>query len=283
MKVEAVKRLKPLERLCYWIQEREAIRLKKEAGEPKPWTDDSILQSFRFCCVRRMDDKVSRWLLDNWYNPNFDHPNMLPAIALARFINQPHALAEVGFPVVWDPEQIKVALYRVKARGQTVFNAAYMVRGNDGPDKIASVVDYNVQPLVDDPPAIDTRKMQLAWEALECRYGFGSFMAGQVVADLRWAVSGKWADRRKWAPMGPGSKRGLNRLLGQAIDEPMTQAEFLDYLTQLMKIGRARLPKKLTRRLEAHDWQNCCCEYDKYCRTLLGEGRPKQLYPGQGA
>jgi hypothetical protein len=44
--------------------------------------------------------------------------------------------------------------------------------------------------------------------------------------------------------------------------------------------GRKHLPMSITKRLEAIDWQNCCCEYDKYSRTLFGEGRPKQRYPG---
>lgn len=33
-------------------------------------------------------------------------------------------------------------------------------------------------------------------------------------------------------------------------------------------------------RLSAQDLQNCLCEFDKYERVRLGEGRPKQLYPG---
>ena len=60
MLLSKVKSMTPLNRLVYFITEREAIRLKKEAGEPKPWTSDPILQQYRFCNVRRMDDKVSK-------------------------------------------------------------------------------------------------------------------------------------------------------------------------------------------------------------------------------
>ena len=30
--------------------------------------------------------------------------------------------------------------------------------------------------------------------------------------------------------------------------------------------------------LTLHDVQNCMCEYSKYCRALLGEGKPKNTY-----
>ena len=107
MKIEAVKKLSVSSRLLYWIQEREKVRQLKEAGAPKPWTDDEVLQRYRFCNVRRMDDKVSRWLFENWYQPNFDHPNMLLACALARFINLPASLEVIGFPTQWRPDKIK--------------------------------------------------------------------------------------------------------------------------------------------------------------------------------
>jgi hypothetical protein len=42
----------------------------------------------------------------------------------------------------------------------------------------------------------------------------GSFMAGQFVADLRHVYTGAWADANTWAPLGPGSERGLAWLLG---------------------------------------------------------------------
>ena len=38
-----------LERYCYWQVEREQIRLRKEVQKnPPPWTNDPILQQFKF-------------------------------------------------------------------------------------------------------------------------------------------------------------------------------------------------------------------------------------------
>lgn len=284
MNIEEVKELSPLDRLCYWIKEREAIRLKKEKRLPKPWTDDAILQSYRFCCVRRMDDKVSQWLLKNWYMPNFDHPHMLYAVALARFINLPSSLSLIA-PLVFDGgpdwEGIKTVLRAHREKGNTIFNGAYMVRGNDGMDKIECVVDYYVRPL-ERLTELNTDSMEETWKLVLDSYGMGSFMAGQIVADLRWAVSGSWEDKNNWAPAGPGSIRGLNRLHERPIKTPLKQERFLTELRAMMKEVRKRIPRSIHGRLEAHDFQNCLCEFDKMERILFEGRRPKSLYPGKG-
>jgi hypothetical protein len=51
-----------INRFCYWQEEREIIRLQKEESNlPPPWTDDPILQEFKFCQVFREDDRTTRW------------------------------------------------------------------------------------------------------------------------------------------------------------------------------------------------------------------------------
>ena len=105
-------------------------------------------------------------------------------------------------------------------------------------------------------------------------------MAGQVVADLRCAIKGDWKDKCEWAPMGPGSKRGMNRLRSRPVNQPLSQEQFLGELRSLILLCSSKLPVVIHRRMEAIDFQNCLCEYDKYSRTLEGTGRPKQLYPG---
>jgi hypothetical protein len=182
MKTYQIKEMDPLARLLYWIKEREAIRRKRSGGRPAPYTSDPILHTYRFCNVRRMDDKVSDWLWRNWYEPNYDHPNMLAAVALARFVNLPESLDGLQ-PYVfrrWAPLEIAAALRDRKNRGLNIFNGAYMVRGNDGIDKVECVLKYYVQPLVSEPPAINRRCLEESHAALLPYYGWGSFMAGQV-------------------------------------------------------------------------------------------------------
>lgn len=288
MKIEEVKTLPVKERFVYWIVEREQIRLDREAGKPKPWTDDAILQKYRFCNVVRKEDKVSQWLLDNWYLPNYNHKNMLLACTIARFINLPSSLEAIGFPKRWNAERIKRILGKIKLSGANVFNAAYIIpcSASKGTDKLEWVTDKVVTPLFAMRNKLDPSSMENTWKVLMGQYGFGSFLAGQVVSDLRWAVDYKgeergyprWADCKDWAPKGPGSVRGMNRLLERNIKTPIKQEDFVDLLgTEVMSL-EDKLPHGLSVRMEAMDFQNCLCEFDKYERTLFEGRRPKALF-----
>lgn len=293
MELDQVRMLPPIGRLAYWIQERETIRIRKERGLTRPWTDDDILANYRFTNVRRMDDKVSRWLLSRWYEPNRNHPNMLAAASLARFFNLPYSLGLIGQYVFvsggprWDA--IKRVL-RSAAEEGPIFNGAYMVRGNDGIDKVECVLDYYVRPLIEriGRTRLDTSSMEGVWNMILPSYGFGSFMAGQVVADLRWALTGSWDDCYTWAPKGPGSAKGMNLLHERDEKTPLTQSFFGEELRALIERlegndseGEPRLPHNLYERLEAIDYQNCLCEFFKYEKALWGRGKPKQLYPSK--
>ena len=268
---------KGIDDLVYWIRERESIRVRKERGDPPPWTDDPILGKYRFCNVVRMDDRVSRWLLTNWYGPYRDHPNMLAAVALARFMNRESTLSPLrrfvfrkGLP---DWKTIRSTM---EAMPKPIFGSAYMIYGDSGCPKIESVVERRIRPMIAGA-TVDTSSMQATHESISAHHGCKSFMAGQMVADLRWGLSGTWADRNDWAPLGPGSRRGMNRILGRSTDSPLSQEEFVDLLNRLRSEANGRVGS-VADRMEAIDWQNCLCETDKYLRTLLGEGRPKQGY-----
>jgi len=227
--LQRIKEMPTIERYKHWVLEREKVRLKKEAEEPKPWTFDPIIRDYRFCNVRRMDDKVSKWLYDNWYVPFKDHTHILMAVALARFINKPSSLERITPEVFTD--RIKINLDNVirilrkhRDNGNVIFNGAYMVRGNDGIDKIECVTKWYVAPL--ENVEIYPSSMAASHASIQASYGMGSFMAGQIVADLRWALTGNWKDKMSWAPMGPGSQRGINRFFGREPKAPMGKPFF---------------------------------------------------------
>ena len=48
--------------VVYWINEREAMRICKEAGFPYPYSTDPVMAHTRFTNVRREDDKVTKYL-----------------------------------------------------------------------------------------------------------------------------------------------------------------------------------------------------------------------------
>ena len=271
-----------LDVLVFWMIERDKMRAAKEAGKPKPWTADPLLRDYRWCNVRRMDDRVSRWLLECWYDPRHDPNYQLYDALLARLVNWPDSLAEVLD--VREFEHVRSTLTARAERGEKVFTGAYVIPGVPGKNKVDSIVDLVIAVAGREAEVLKCSTMRDTWARLTRFDGLGSFLAGQIVADLaHQGVGMGWPDRATWAPAGPGSTRGINRLLGRPKKRAVPQAEFEELLPELAKILRPRVSELWRDRdLVAMDIQNCLCEYDKYRRLALGEGRVRARYDGKG-
>jgi hypothetical protein len=270
--------------LLYWIAEREAIRLRRAAAAPPPWTDDPILRDWRFCNVHREDDRVTRWVADNWREPNADNSDLWFAMVVARFVNLPASLAEIGFPVPWRPDHFLAAMAGRKARGETCYGAAYMIRANrPGQDKAVYQVESVFNPLWAARERLRPRVGQTLAEwhgRLAPFHGMGGgFMPAQVVADMKYVLplsdAPDWMD---FAASGPGSRRGLNRVLGRPVDAKWDEYSWLCALRRLQEAVGPELERIGIGALHAQDLQNCLCELDKYLRVRNGEGRPKQRF-----
>jgi hypothetical protein len=70
--------------LFYWVREREEIRRRKDSGHPpKSWTTDEILLTYRFCNVRREDDRVTIWVRKNIRERFAGHPHLWFMLCIA--------------------------------------------------------------------------------------------------------------------------------------------------------------------------------------------------------
>ncbi len=56
-----------------FVHERHQIYLRRQAGQPKPWTANPILQQYRFTNVYRELDRVTIWIRENWREPHNRH------------------------------------------------------------------------------------------------------------------------------------------------------------------------------------------------------------------
>lgn len=277
--------------LFRFIQERWNVYVAKERGDPRPWTKNTILQKYRFCCMHRENDKVTRWIADQWRGPHNTDPDAWFAMTVARMFNLPSTLQAIGYPVPFRPEKIRNVVNNLKASGHTVFNGAYMIRCDcqqPGKTKVDYLVDKVFKPMWETRKEIrpsHSHDTLLSFHArlMGC-YGMGSFMAAQVVADTKFTDSLRKApDWWTWAAPGPGSTRGLNRVYAYAaITTPWKGNSWGEALAELRLAIDPLVKKADMPRLSAQDLQNCLCEFDKYERVRLGEGRPKQLYPGLG-
>lgn len=89
-----------LEKFFYWIRERHALGIKRFNNEPKPWTQDPVLQDNFFCSPYRELDKTTAWFRDKIRNPLAEYPEVLfAAIVFRKFNYIPTAMALMGADV----------------------------------------------------------------------------------------------------------------------------------------------------------------------------------------
>lgn len=301
-----------------WLEERERnpdARMSakmKAAWQPEnegrafhwraDWlTHDPVLRAFRFCNVYRELDRVTVWIKDNIREPFADHDHLWFMLAAARYINWPPALAELigtdGWPDHPDfkPENMTRILEARRARGEKVETGAYMIRAES--DAKAPWYDWSKQRYVAERVLGQLWEHRHDWQHLTCdgtdtlqgvwEYltgngftGWGPFMAYQVVVDLRWTRYLIGApDIQTWAAVGPGSRRGLNRLHSRPVEAPLRQEKALEEMLELRELSLqpgALAPWMWP--IDLSDIQNCLCETDKWLRVRQGEGRPRSQY-----
>lgn len=275
-----------IDELYHWITERHSIYLKKEAGLPKPWTEDKILQQYRFCNPYRENDAVTRWIRENWRNPHASDANLWFGMVVARLVNLPGCLEEIDWPIPWDSNSFVKRMHLRRARGLNTFNSAYIVSTNGRTmDKAEYLADYVLTPMWNIRDKIAPREndtLESFSHRLGGCIGMGTFMTGQVIADVKEAKGSplhEAADWYTWAAPGPGSKRGLNIVLERDMETPWGK-DWLPTLQLLHTIIAKKLLADGLPPLHAQDLQNCLCETFKWCKVSRGLGRPKSSYPG---
>lgn len=310
---------KMLERLCAFVLERQRIWYRRTVLHlQKPWTEDSILRQYKFCNVFREQDTVTQWIAEHIREPYAKHPCLWLMLAAARQINWPPTLERLMLTPRaffnsdnWNAATMRATMLQIKREGGKLYTGAYMISGQRAnpdhtkADKPHITCNLTLAPLWEQRKLLgkklDGVTLQQAFEVFKDCNGFGGFMTGQVIADLKHTHYLEHArDWWTWCALGPGSARGLNRLYGRSRAEG-TKGNPLNAAWSTVEAAEALLPVRAALRrafkLETdrvlkddrffpqgdicmQDTQNCLCEFDKYERARLGQGRPRALYPG---
>jgi hypothetical protein len=279
--------------LVSFVMKREDIRKRKEEGS-EFLTHDPILSKYRFCNVRRRDDRVTKWLLDNYYVKN--EGDVFFKALLARLVNWPPTLKfmlERGL-VPSRIEQFDLihfvnAMDELQKTGVKMYSSAYIVYPTrvKGNTKAKNLGEYIIKPINeiarDVRLAIVANSVEHTTTTLSQSFGISTFIAGQVAADLTY-LDGQLnhaIDLYSWSPIGPGSQRGLNRLYNRNLSKKIEQSQFNKELVDVR--NKVITANKEFEDLTLHDVQNVMCEFDKYLRVYLKEGAPRQLYKPERA
>lgn len=299
MLVSKVAKLSPTARFLYWIKERHQIWNRRRIGLPKPWTDDEVLQNYFFTNPYRENDKVTVWFRDNVREPLRNTPKVILATVIFRWFNLPvtgSILLGLGtFPegrnllTNWDRQEALTRLRMQRELGNQIFTGAFMINSPPGKPKLEAICDRieNVWSHRSDIiNAFDEdTTMEGCHEGLTAFDGLGGFMAYEIVCDLRYT---KWLenarDKLTWCNPGPGCIRGLYRIMekdfpkGNNSTSPAKPKGWLEQMWGLLDLATKKLP--LMPPFELREIEHSLCEFDKYERIRLNDGRAKRRFNG---
>lgn len=267
--------------LVYWINERESIRLRRESGLPAPWTNDPLMANVRYCNVHRENDKITKWIRSSSV-----YSGAVPVwtVVLARMVNRISSLEYIERHVaLGDLTGIKEDLKTLRERGQAIWGNAYTISTcGKSMDKVDYVIDWVVAEVKKTEESVlwrkgmgDTWSCALFFKWLTNHDGLGSFLAGQVVADLKNTKGHPLYTAHDWKTFcvpGPGSLRGLTAYFGHTVT-PSTFAQ------HLRAVERQVMPyvSGYVAPIHMQDLQNCMCEFSKYVRIKHG-GKARNNY-----
>jgi hypothetical protein len=298
MLTEDTAKLSPLERYIWWIKERHQIYLKKEAGEPRPWTDNEILRDNFFTSAYRELDKTTRWYSKNVREskPFRGSTNLIFATIAFRRYSWPEAgqrLLDGGYLLDWDGAKVR----EMMSGWDKVCNGAFFTSTPRGMSK-AEGMCYQIDQVWRDREKVisnvmkSTRRksMQYMTEYLATLPGIGKFMAYEIACDFRWSFIGKnMDDVDLWCNPGPGAIRGFLRVNERDFkksgnvgkDQLRVPPDFYIGCTNLLDVCQDRLPSSMPK-FEMREVEHSLCEFDKYERIRLGEGKARRRYNGRG-
>lgn len=279
--------------LAYWINARDAMRVMKEEmpGATPPWSTDPNMANVRYCNVHREDDRVTRWIRDNWRTPNAQSPLLTLGMVTARMINWPDTLDMIGFPKgefdVWATYSKEMMRFAAQD-GDKVWTSAYTIstcgRKMNKEDYVfdhvlASVADLGIINWT----SHDGTEVYLsnAHRLLTSIDGLGSFLSAQVVADLKNTPGHplkRAVDRKTWCAPGPGSLRGLAAYWGAPIKPATFQRSIKEAYDETMEF----VDTPSVGDIDMQDFQNTLCEFSKYIRVKEGDGRVRNKYRAVG-
>jgi hypothetical protein len=313
-----------IDKFYAYARERQSVHLRRQAGLPREqWTKDPILQTYRFCNVFREQDKTTAWFREHVRDPLRSKSEVLLATVMFRMLNRittGEAIFDqlaLGGGTAWarylkdgDIREIKRAIVSYCGKGPYV-TGAYIISSPPGmkaPKKLNGMMkiidDFNKKSgwkswagtlLVKEGGS----PLEGTWSWLREQPYFGNFHSYEIVTDLRHtSLLDSAPDIMLWCNLGPGAKRGINRVMDrdknfkvnteQALDEMrnlLPYSKDADYWPQSNASKNFRDGAVFKHHLapfkeqwpswEMRDIEHTLCEFDKYSRVANKETTKK--------
>ncbi len=264
---------------------RQEIFFGRFRNLPRPWTNDEVLNTFKFCNTYRASDRASQYLIKNViYNGRQEEEELIFRILLFRIFNKIETweylqdrLGEVRFST-FNFDVYSRFLQNALDGGQPIYTNAYMSCANKafGYDKkhqnhLALIQRMAMKDRIADK-IVSAKSLEDVFSALVDYPLIGNFMAYQLTIDINYSEVINYSEN-DFTIAGPGSERGIKKCFTD------TEGKSNAYIIQWMRENQEREFHRLGisfqplwgRPLHAIDCQGLFCETDKYSRAAFPE------------
>lgn len=267
--------------------------------------DDPILDTYRFTNAYRASDRVSQYLIRNVIYDEAARPdqrNIFFRTILFKLFNKietwealHQAVGEIDV-AHFDYDRFAAVLDRLKASGQTIYSAAYIMPS--GGSSFGSKIKHHnhlrlIELMLEEriPERIaQSPTMADAFELMRALPTLGDFLAYQLVTDLNYSPLTNFSEAEFVMP-GPGALDGISKCVVD--DGGLSPAGIIRYVCDHQEDEFAHFGIEFRnlwgRPLQLIDCQNLFCEISKYARVahpdvtgVAGRTRIKQKFKPKG-
>ncbi|MEG0938969.1 MAG: putative DNA base hypermodification protein [Comamonas sp.] len=257
-------------------------------GESQPWSDDRILQTFKFCNVFRALDRVSQFLIREvayGTDPNTTPLDRIFQIVAFRMFSNVRTWLELTRLLGETPriEHLRSGAFlrgldQIKEQGKGLYTGAFILCANKafGFDEKHRNHDALFRHMFLERDCaervIDSHSLQALVSLLQSYPLMGPFMAYQTAIDINYSELTNFGEN-DCVQAGPGALRGLKKAFVDLGD--YSPADAILWMVERQDEEFARLGLTFNglfgRPLHGIDCQGLFCELDKYCREAAPE------------
>lgn len=289
-----------------FVFDRQAVWHKRTAlGLPAPWTDDEVLQNFRFCNVYRELDGGTIAIGKYLTQPLPAEQKLFNIIAY-RFFNRRDTIENLFGGLLSEQNfDFKTLEKRFDAKKEegNIFSNAYLITAHAyNPDYRPQDKHVQILLMLNDlrfklEDIIKNLRESAPQEGLkiiaEAVSSAGPFLAGQILLDATYAQNIVPYTANDFLIVGPGAHWGLNIICGRVLNKKEADAECRK-LWQMQPQAFAELKQTTDKDwnevrwqsesycggkyLCLHDVQNSLCEFRKYWRLKQGENAKRRYF-----
>lgn len=286
----------------YWkfAAKRQEIFFNRLNNVQCPWTNDPILQKYKFTNAYRASDRVSQFLIKNviYNNRKYSPEDMFFRIILFKLFNKietwnhlEYNFGDITFKN-YNFERYDKLLMQLVENNEKIYSAAYIMPSGKsvfGSEKKhrnnlnlleAMMKDQITQKIA------RIKSLKQLYELLLAYPTLGRFLAFQYSIDLNYSELCDF-DEMSFVVAGPGAQRGIAKCfntIGKYSEEEVIHCMAINQNEEFERL-KLQFKDLWGRPLQLIDCQNLFCETDKYTRVAfpnVGEKserkKIKQLY-----